>query len=53
VFGIDGVASITTLTISTDGDKQPVCTDVPIATHALVYSTDHAITVGYDFGSTS
>ncbi|MGE5093600.1 MAG: putative baseplate assembly protein, partial [Betaproteobacteria bacterium] len=44
VFGVDGVASVTTLVISVDGDEQPECKDVPIARHALVYSTDHAVT---------
>lgn len=53
VFNVEGVASITTLTIIIDGDDQPPCTDVPIAAHALVYSTDHAVTVTYDFGTTS
>lgn len=53
VFEVEGVDSITTLVININGDAQPVCTDVPIPANALVYSTNHAITVGYDFGTTS
>lgn len=53
VFDVEGVGSITTLTILIDGDAQPVCTDVPIPAHALVYSTEHAVTVVYDFGAAS
>jgi predicted phage baseplate assembly protein len=53
VFGVEGVASITTLTIVVDGDEKPACTDVPIAAHALVYSTEHAVIVSYDFETAS
>jgi predicted phage baseplate assembly protein len=53
VFAIEGVASISTLTITIDGDAKPPCTDVPVAAHALVYSTEHAVTVNYDFGANS
>jgi hypothetical protein len=41
------VASIGTLTITVDGEEKPACTDVPIAAHALVFSTAHAIAVRY------
>lgn len=51
VFEVEGVGSIITLTILVDGSAQPACTDVPIPANALVYSTDHAITVSYDFGA--
>jgi predicted phage baseplate assembly protein len=47
VFGEPGVASITSLTITVDGEDKPACTDVPIAPHALVFSTAHPIAVRY------
>ncbi len=47
VFGVEGVASITSLTINIDGDAKPPCTDVPIAPHALVFSTEHTVTSHY------
>jgi predicted phage baseplate assembly protein len=49
VFGVEGVASITSLTITIDGDEKPACTDVPIAPHALVFSTEHTVTAHYSF----
>jgi predicted phage baseplate assembly protein len=48
VFSVPGVASITRLMITLDGEEQTPCTDVPIARHGLLYSTEHAVTVGYD-----
>src|SRR5262249_5104025 len=47
VFGVPGVASITALTLTVDGEEKPACTDVAIAPHALVFSTEHAIAVRY------
>ena len=47
VFGQQGVASISTLTITVEGEEKPACTDVPIASGALVFSTAHVITVRY------
>jgi predicted phage baseplate assembly protein len=48
VFSVPGVASITRLTIVLDDEEQDRCTDVPIARHGLLFSAEHAITVGYD-----
>jgi predicted phage baseplate assembly protein len=47
VFAIDGVATISTLTIVLDGVEQPPCTDVPIAANGLLYSTSHSVDVAY------
>jgi len=47
VFGEPGVASITGLLITVDGEEKPACTDVAIARHALVFSTAHAVAVRY------
>ncbi len=47
VFEDDDIASITSLTIALDGEDQPVCTDVPVAPHALVYSTAHSVSARY------
>lgn len=47
VFSIEGVASITRLTIVVDGEERPVCTDVPIAAHGLLTSTVHSVDVQY------
>lgn len=47
VFAVDGVASITTLTITLDGVPYPACTDVPLAAHALLYSQTHGVDVQY------
>jgi predicted phage baseplate assembly protein len=41
------VASVTTLTITVDGEEQAPCTDVPIAPQALVFSTTHTISARY------
>ena len=51
VFGVAGVASITRLTIVLDEEEQIVCTDVKIAPHGLLYSTEHTISVGQDAGA--
>jgi predicted phage baseplate assembly protein len=51
VFNVAGVASITRLTIVLDEEEQAACTDVPIARHGLLYSTDHTISVGQDAGA--
>jgi predicted phage baseplate assembly protein len=53
VFGVDGVASIASLAIVIDGDEKPPCTDVPIAPHALVFSTEHTVTAHYTFEAAS
>lgn len=48
VFGVNGVDSVPQLVLVVDGEAQPECRDVPIeplAAHALVYSTGHAIEV--------
>ena len=50
VFGVPGVASIARLTIVLDGEEQRECTDVPIARNGLLFSTEHAISVGYATG---
>jgi predicted phage baseplate assembly protein len=47
VFAVDGVASISTLTIVLDGIEQPPCTDVPIVANGLLYSTSHSVDVAY------
>jgi predicted phage baseplate assembly protein len=47
VFSVDGVSSVTHLTISIDGVEKPEATNVSIAKHGLLYSTDHNIVVGY------
>ncbi len=49
MFGVDGIASVTSLVIVVDGDEKPACTDVPIAPHALVFSTEHAVSAHYSF----
>ena len=51
VFSVAGVGSITRLTIVLDDEEQDACTDVPIARHGLLYSTDHTITVGQNSDS--
>lgn len=48
VSAVPGVASITRLTIVLDGEEQPPCTDVSIAPHGLLFSTEHAIDVVQD-----
>ncbi len=53
VFEVDGVASITSLAIIVDGDEKPACTDVPIAPHALLFSTEHTVTPHYSFETPS
>jgi predicted phage baseplate assembly protein len=42
-----GVASIARLVVVLDGEEQPVCTDVAIAPHALLYSLAHAVVAHY------
>jgi predicted phage baseplate assembly protein len=49
VFAERGVASITRLTITVDGEEKPACTDVPIARNGLVFSTAHAVAASYSF----
>jgi hypothetical protein len=49
VFGVEGVASITSLVIIIDGEERQTCADVPIAPHALVFSTDHNVVAHYSF----
>ena len=49
VFTVPGVQSIARLTIIIDGTEAPDCQDVPIAEHALTYSTEHEINVHYRF----
>lgn len=50
VFALVGVTSIGRLVLSLDGIEQPVCTDVAIAAHGLLYSGEHRVAVNYDFG---
>jgi hypothetical protein len=45
VFSVAGVGTIERLTIYLDGEKHENCTDVPIARHGLLYSSDHTITI--------
>lgn len=47
VSGIAGIGSITKLMIVIDDLEQPACTDVPIASHGLLYSIGHTIVAGY------
>jgi hypothetical protein len=47
VFLVDGVASISSLTIAIDGTEYPGCTDVSIARHGLLYSISHSVDVAY------
>lgn len=47
LLSIDGVDSITDLTIVLDGDEQAPCTDIPIQPHALLYSVQHAVIANY------
>ncbi|GLQ89920.1 putative baseplate assembly protein [Dyella flagellata] len=47
LLAIDGVTSITDLTIVLDGDAQAPCTDIPIQPHALLYSVQHAVLANY------
>lgn len=47
VFSVAGVESVNSLLINLDGLNEPVCTDVPIQTGALVYSLNHNVTVNY------
>jgi predicted phage baseplate assembly protein len=49
VFAERGVASITRLTISVDGEEQQTCTDVPIARNGLVFSSAHSVAASYSF----
>lgn len=49
VFTVAGVASVARLAIVIGDDEMPVCTDVPISSHALLFSTEHAVTVRYGF----
>jgi hypothetical protein len=51
IMNIPGVQSIQTLTISLDGQAQPMCTDVSISPDSLVYSTSHNVQVNYATGS--
>jgi uncharacterized phage protein gp47/JayE len=51
VMNVTGVQSIQSLTISVDGQVALVCTDVPIAPEAMVYSTGHEVQVNYAPGS--
>ena len=47
VFLVEGVASISSLTIVLDGTEYPGCTDVPIGRHGLLYSVSHSVDVSY------
>jgi predicted phage baseplate assembly protein len=47
VFAVAGVASVGNLVITLDGVDAPACRDVPIADGALVYSTQHQVSVSY------
>jgi predicted phage baseplate assembly protein len=53
VFAERDVASITSLEITIDGEARPACTDVPIAPHALVFSTAHTVSARYRVESSS
>lgn len=47
VFSVVGVASISSLEITLDGDAQPACTDVRIAAGALLALAEPTLVVGY------
>lgn len=47
VFLVEGVASISSLTVVLDGTEHPGCTDVPIGRHGLLYSVSHGVDVSY------
>jgi predicted phage baseplate assembly protein len=47
VLSVSGVDSIRRLVIAVDGEEAPECTDIPIRDGALVYSTEHQVSVGY------
>jgi predicted phage baseplate assembly protein len=49
VLSVPGAQRITTLTFTLDGTAYPACTDAPIAAGALLYSTEHQISVSYAF----
>lgn len=49
VFRVDGVQSITALTIVLDGKEAPACTDVPINANELLYSLEHRVDIQYRF----
>jgi predicted phage baseplate assembly protein len=47
VFSVAGVASVSSLEITLDGDAQPACTDVRIAANALLAFAEPTLVVGY------
>lgn len=53
VFGVTGVASISSLLIVLDGEQMKECTDVPIAANGLLYSGEHQVSVNYSFEETA
>lgn len=49
VLQVDGVSRIDSLVLRVNGREQQECTNVPIASEALVYSTSHQVDVSYDY----
>jgi uncharacterized phage protein gp47/JayE len=49
VFTVPGVQSIKSLTIVLDGEEMQECRDVPIKEGGLLFSTQHAVEVQYQF----
>ncbi len=47
VLAVPGVDSIRRLVIAIDGEEGPECRDLQIRDGALVYSTEHEVSVGY------
>jgi hypothetical protein len=47
VLAISGVASVDRVLITVDGVDQPECRDIPIGDGALLYSTQHQVSVAY------
>ena len=47
VFSVDGVDAVEHLLITVDGETAPECRDIPIPDGALVYSTEHNVSVAY------